>query len=259
MRRIGEDRVTLSRLGILRIWLARAGREWAFAHEFGESRDLMDIAQVPEDVVPSRLDWAKMVFEDAPRDYTFKACAPERPVVVKIGRSISIPSGQKGVFYAKFPVVVALTLNVGKKDVELGKILSAPLCDTWFGSMTAGDYCYALPEPASLDLDGLKAQPNEIVCPIEIANNSEEVVTMKKFCLRPDQLTLYCGNTHLWSSPVRVQCENLFKSSSVRYSRKQPETEDNLVELAKRKKREESGLQRLGLTSSFSKDLVLEN
>lgn len=259
MRRIGEDRVTLARLGTLRIWLARAEQEWAFSSEFGESKDLMDIAQVPEDVVPSHLEWTDMVFSEAPRDYAFKACALERPVVVKTDRPISIPPGQKGIFYAKFPVIVSVTLNVGKKAVDMGKILSESLCDTWFGEVTAGEYCYALPEPASLDLESLHAQPNEVVCPIEIDNNSQDVVTLKKFCLRPDQLTIFCGNSHLWSSPVKVQCEDLFKSTSVRYSTRQPETEENLVELVKRRKRDESGLQRLGLSSSFSGDLVLGN
>lgn len=259
MRRIGEDRVTLARLGTLRIWLARAEREWAFACEFGESRDLMDIAQVPEDVVPSGLEWSDMVFGEAPRDYAFKACVLERPAVVKADRPISIPPGHKGTFYVKFPVIVSVTLNVGKKEVLLGKILSAPLCDTWFGEVTAGEYCYALPEPASLDVGSLRAQPNEIVCPIEIDNNSQEVVTLKKFCLRPDQLTIFSGNTHMWSSPVNVHCEDLFKSSGVRYSQQQPETRENLVELVKREKRDETSLQRLGITSSFSKDLVLEN
>lgn len=259
MRRIGEDRVTLARLGTLRIWLARAEQEWAFAYEFGESKDLMDIAQVPEDVVPSHLEWSDMVFGEAPRDYSFKAIVPERPLVVKTGRPVSIPPGQKGVFYAKFPIMVAMTLNVGKKEVILGKILSESLCDTWFGEVIAGEYCYALPEPAALDVESLHAQPNEVVCPIEVDNNSSSTVTLKKFCLRPDQLTVFSGGSHLWSSRVKVKCEDLFKSSSVSYSTGQPDTEENLVEIIKPNKREETGLQRLGLSSSFGGDLVLEN
>jgi hypothetical protein len=257
-RRIGEDRVTLARLGQLRIWLARAEREWAIAHEFGESEDLMDIAQVPEDVVPSKLSWSDMVFPEAPRDFSFHACSPDRPVVVKPDRPIAIPPGHKGTFYAKFPVSVLIALNIGKKEVSLGNILSSALCDTWFGSMTEGDYCFALPHPATLDVEGLQPRPNEVVCPIEIDNNSDGTVIMEKFCLRTGQLRLFSGNTHLWSTGVRIQCEDLFRSISVRYSGKKPETGENLVEVSGARKKEETGLQRLGFATSFSKDLVLK-
>ena len=51
-RRIGEDQVSLARLGPLRLWLARAEKEWGFALEYGESVDVLDLTLVPEDVVP---------------------------------------------------------------------------------------------------------------------------------------------------------------------------------------------------------------
>ena len=52
VRRMGEDRVTLTRVGRLRLWLARAEKEWGYAWYHGEEAGLMDMAQVPEDVVP---------------------------------------------------------------------------------------------------------------------------------------------------------------------------------------------------------------
>lgn len=256
MRRIGEARVTLVRLGPLRLWLARAEKEWGFAFEQGEDGVVMDIAQVPEDVVPAKLDWDNTLFQSAPRDYCLRPTVPDRPVVIKPEHAIRIPPGESAQFFAMLPVFLQIVVALREKELVLGTIPSLRPSDTWFGTPYEGDLAYSLPHPASLDPDSLKPGPYQIVTPFELQNRSDEFLLFEKLCLRPQYLTLYSGMLHLWSSGVRIQHEGLFSSTHVRYSGTQPEYEDSLMLVAQPDRREEKGLHRLTFGSSFSRDII---
>ena len=256
VRRIGEDRVTLARLGSLRLWLARAEKEWGFACEHAEASAIQDIAQVPEDVVPRGLEWTNMLFREAPREYAFRAVAPDRPVVVKPSYTVSIPPGEAGTFFVTVPVFVQIVLLNGAEEQVLGTVPSMTLSDTWFGSAVEGNLCYSLPKAAGMDIEGIDPLPHHIVCPLEVHNRSDELLVLEKLCLRPGYVGLYCGHNHLWSSVVRIQHEGLFNSTTIRYSGGQPAYEDGLIEISKPQKREEKGLNRLTFGSGFGKDIV---
>ena len=190
VRRIGEDRVTLVRLGPLRLWLARADKEWGLAHERGEADDVRDIAQVPVDVVPENLDWSNLLFSEAPREFCLRASVPDRPVVVKPSHPVSIPRGESGRFFVPVPVFLQVVVLSGRKEVELGTISTQCLSDTWFGTVTEGDLCYSVPMPASMDFESMQPHAHHIVFPVEVENHSEEKLVVEKLCLRTAYTTL---------------------------------------------------------------------
>jgi len=256
MRRIGDARVTLIRLGPMRLWLARAEKEWGYALEHGEASEIMDIAQVPEDVVPGDLKWDNMLFQQAPREYCLRPVVPDRPIVVKPEHTVSLPQGESGTFFVKIPVFVQIVVVSGHHELILGTVPSRVLSDTWFGNVMEGDFCYSLPYPATMERESLKPLPHQIVCTLEIQNRSDDILVFEKLCLRPRYVGIYCGNTHLWSSVVKIQHEGLFKSTHVRYSASQPDFEEGLMLITQPQKREEKGFHRLTFGSSFGKDIV---
>ncbi len=256
MRRIGEARVTLVRLGPMRLWLARAEKEWGFASEQGEPGAIMDIAQVPEDVVPDKLEWQNTLFHEAPREFLLRPVTPDRPVVIKPEHAIQIPPGESGRFFALLPVFIQVVVVMKKKELVLGTVSSLRPSDTWFGTPYEGDLAYSLPDRASLDLEALKPLPYQIVTPFEIQNKSEEFLVFEKLCLRPQYTGLYSGVRHLWSSVVRIQHEGFFKSTHVRYATTQPDYEEGLMQVAQPLKREDKGLHRLTFGTSFSRDII---
>jgi hypothetical protein len=255
-RRMGEDRVTMVRLGPLRLWLARAEREWGFAFEHGEGADLSDITQVPEDVVPTGLDWTKVLFEKSPREYQVKPTVPDRPVVVKPTFPVLIPDGEYGTFYSLLPCFLKITLSVGKTETTLATIPSRMLSDTWFGSAVDGELCYSLPFTAERDPDDLEPLPHHIICPIEVHNRSEEDLKFEKLCFRPRFIGIYCGDSRLWSSRVSIQHEGSYRGTTVRYHTTPPEGDPNLVQISKPESREEHRLSRLTFSSGFGKDII---
>lgn len=253
---MGEDRVTMVRLGPLRLWMARAEREWGFAFEHGDGTDVQDIAQIPEDVVPSGLNWTKVLFEKAPREYQLRPAVPDRPVVVKPTFPVLIPEGEYGTFYCLLPCFVKILVSEGKKENELITLASRKLSDTWFGTPTDGELCYSLPFTAERDLADLKPLPHHIICPIEVHNRSEEGLVFEKLCFRPRYIGIYCGDSRLWSSRVNITHEGSYKGTTVRYRNAPPDGEPNLVQISKPLKREERGLSRLTFGSGFGKDII---
>jgi hypothetical protein len=255
-RRIGENRVTLARLGPLRLWLARADREWGFACEHGELSDVLDIAQVPEDVVPGSLDWNATLFAEAPREFLLKPTVPDRSVVVKPTYPVRIPVGESGTFFVLLPLFVRILVAAGKREQEIGVVPSRLLSDTWFGLPTDGEFCYSLPFPAERDIERLQPLPHHIVCPVEIRNQSSEDLKFEKLCFRPQYAAILCGDRHLWSTPVRILHEGHFKGATIRYLDHPPEFERDLLPVSKPVKREDRGLSRLTFSSGFSRDII---
>jgi hypothetical protein len=255
-RRIGDHKVSLARLGPLRLWLARADKEWGFAVEHGETDNVLDLDLVPDDVIPDNLEWHKTVFSDAPREFLFKPTVPDRSLLIKPGYPVLVPSKESGVFYLTIPVSVAIHVVSRKGEHFIGSVPSKPLSDSWFGGPTSGEYCYSLPFSAERDVDLLKAKPNHIVCPVTIRNDSGDDLIFEKFCFRPNYLGLYCGDRYLWSPKVMISYEGSFKGSEIRYNNGLPEEEKNLLELAPPKESDGKRFRSLTFSSGFSKDVI---
>lgn len=245
VRRIGEDRVTLARLGPLRLWLARADREWGYACDYGEEIDLMDFAQVPEDVVPEKLKWTSILFRDAPRDYLFEAIPPMRPVTVRTVGVLGLPAGESCSFYLIVPAFIRIRVLSNGSSQLLGTIASQKIRQSWFGSLTDGIHAYANPVDLLLDSRQLTACPNQIVYPVEMKNNSNKMLRFDQLCLDLRNTGLYSGATHLWGSPVGVEFLGHSRECPVSCSDAVPDTERELIEVAAPRKSQSHELARL--------------
>ncbi len=254
-RRIGEDRVTLVRMGPLRLWLARAEREWGFAREQGTVSHILDIAQVPEEVIPDGLEWTTILFREAPREFRLRAVVPDRPLVVKPVHPVTFPAGESGVFFVFLPVFLELIFSGGQQEHSVGTIPTNQLSDTWFGTFEEGEFCYSLPFPASRELETSRIYPHHIVCPVEIENRSADHLVFEKLCLRPRYLSLYCGQHHLWGSRVEVHNEHRNKTSRLRYPRGAPEMESGLTLLSTPRENAEKNLHRFSFGNTFGRDI----
>ena len=244
VRRIGEDRVTLARLGSLRLWLARADREWGFAFSYGEEKDLMDFAQVPEDVVPEKLKWASILFREAPRDYQFGAVAPKRPLSVQAMGPISLPSGESGSLYLIVPVAIDIRVLSGEKSQSLGTVSTERLRRSWFGSPVEGRFCFANPAELMTTIDRTDVNPNHIIFPVEIKNSSDKMLRFDKLCLDLSHAGLYSGVLNLWGSPVTVEFNGPNRECLLTCTDGPPAMEKDLLEVASPRKIETRNMAR---------------
>lgn len=217
IRRIGEDKVTLARLGPLRLWLARADQEWGIASHYGEEDDLMDFAQVPEDVVPVDLGWRYTFFRSAPRDYIFEAMTPARPVLLSTAACIGIPVGESCTFHFAVPVGIRIWLPSDGRKQELGSVASAPQKLAWFGATVDGTFCLANEGCLTLLPPRLKTKSNEIEFTLEILNRSSGTLWPDRICLDLSRCGLFCGNTHLYGTHMQLEIRHPQDDCLVKY------------------------------------------
>jgi len=244
VRRIAEDRVTLARLGPLRLWLARADREWGFSCNYGEELDLMDFAQVPEDVVPDELKWETVLFKKAPRDYLFEASAPSLPLVVRTMGHLSLPGGESGSFFLVVPVVIGIRVLSDGNSQSIGTVATQKFPRSWFGTTVNGRFAHANPAPLLLDSGQVRANPNQIVYPLEIRNASSKMLRFDRICLDLRQTGIFSGRVHLWGSPLKIEFHGANRECPVVYSDTVPESEMDLLEVVAPRQKETRELAR---------------
>ncbi|MDP0500970.1 MAG: DUF432 domain-containing protein [Verrucomicrobiota bacterium JB022] len=224
------DRVCLWRLGRLRLWLARAEKEWAYANENANDPEVLDASFVPHDVVPEGLEWHHHAFEHAPEQFELWPAVPPRPVVVRADRPVTIPAHESAQFFACIPVWVELWVGGPERDeqLKLATVTTRALSNTWFGNHANGELCYSLRFAASRQLDELNRHPHHIICPIVLENHSEEALEFHKLCLRTKHLAVYSGHEHFWSNVVRIRYAGKSREARVTYESGVPSHEPNL-------------------------------
>lgn len=231
VRRMGEDRVTLTRVGRLRLWLARAEKEWGYAWYYGEEAGLMDMAQVPEDVVPEELQWHRACYQSAPRDYTFEAILPGQPILARSSASCVLPAGESVEFTPAVAAHLRVTLMSGNRKHQLVSCPSEQIDYAWFGTPTKGRLCQLITIPHANGSDLSAVRPNQIVVPVRILNRSKKAINLARIVLDIRHAGLYSGALHLWSSPVELVVNETGRSVTVTYENQAPDQETELMEL----------------------------
>lgn len=231
VRRMGEDRVTLTRVGRLRLWLARAEKEWGYAWYHGEEAGLMDMAQVPEDVVPDELEWHRAFYQSAPRDFIFEATMPSQPILARSSVPCVLPAGESVEFTLMVPARLRVTLMAENGKHELVSCPSERMEQAWFGTPVKGRLCQVITIPPANGTDLSSVRPNQIVVPVRILNRSRKAITLGRVALDLDPAGLFSGALHLWSSPVELIVNETAGSVKITYENRAPEQEKELMEL----------------------------
>ena len=100
---------------------------------------------------------------------------------------------------------------------------TVPLSNSWFGSFTEGELCYALKTTAKLDRKDLLLHAHRAIFPLEIRNTSNETLNFERLCLRAQYLNIFQGKLRLWTSKGRVSYRGEENWSRIVYARSAPE------------------------------------
>jgi len=225
-REVPAGRTCLWRLGALRLWVQRETGGWRIAYEEGTSYDQMNASLVPDDVVPTVLDWHSLAWSGKGRAFTMRPELPDRPVVAKPEARVIVPAGELVTYYCLLPCWARFQLE--DAPVHGG----GPLCfeawptrrlsDTWFGDHTSGVLAYALAFPAGPDWSELPIGPHHVIVPVRIENESVEHLDFERLCLRTRSLGLYAAGRVLWSSAITVRYQGPHRASSLLYDNAAP-------------------------------------
>lgn len=223
-REIPAGRSCLWRLGHLRMWIQRLDDAWRLASEYGESMEPMSSALVPNDVVPSVMEWQRLALVNPARSFRFTPEMPDRALVARPEERVTIPSGERVTYYCLLPTWVRFELKLATRD-EWQPFDSRPtrrLADTWFGDHSSGLLGYALAVPAGRDWQRLPIGPHHVIVPVRITNSSAEHLDFERLCIRPQFLGVHASRHELWSNAIDVVFHGAARESTIRYDPRPP-------------------------------------
>ncbi|MBN2138101.1 MAG: DUF432 domain-containing protein [Sedimentisphaerales bacterium] len=224
--RIEQDQCLETRIGPLKLWLRRNSDEIHIAAKYDKTTDTAKRAYPPRPAETQKftgLDWGRWVCGDCDK-VLLRPAAPDRPAVVRPELPIKIPSGQEALFFVGVPVWVQI--GAGETgQVRLCEKPSVALSNIWFGDPMSGELCYSLRTRARRSVFDAQPQPHRAVCPVTIHNSAAAQVDVERFCIHVAHLSIYPGQSRLWTNGVRITYKGEAENTQLEYSKNPPDYE----------------------------------
>ncbi len=144
---------------------------------------------------------------------------PERTLVLKPKNNLSISSGTTFKFYVYLPTTFQLFSGDAKPENKVFEHALKDLSSTWFGETNDGELCYVLYSSFDTTINARKTGSSFVVCPIEIANRSKEILEVKRLAVRCMHLNIYSDGHMLISNKVKINYHGLETISDIRFDK----------------------------------------
>ncbi len=169
---------------------------------------------------PENISWRRLAsVEDVPSLKVLPAF-PNRAVVVRPEFPYTLIPGERVNIFVGVPLSITL---LTPKGLKLFEEPVHPLSNTWFGSPTDGELCYAMRTLARREGENLDFGPARIICPVRIRNQSKETLSFERLCLRVQFLNIYeNGNHRLWANESSVMVRGDESWSRLAFASKAP-------------------------------------
>lgn len=173
----------------------------------------------------------------APRDWTgevdVRPTLPDRPVVVSPQDRFHLLPGAEARIYVRVPLwarVEAVRTDGARDELEL--LPTIPASDTWWGTVQDGELCYWLTTLARRTLSEALFEPHLAICPLSLANHSDDDLPVDKIALRVEHLSLYHDGHRIFSDETEVDYHGDDDGSRLRTSGRAPPEASDVTLLA---------------------------
>jgi len=224
-----------ARVGPLNLWLKRSDDDWYVAHERepdgekpGVAPSALHLAQTKDRV--QRLTWNRWVAGAEPERTRLVPAMPDRPVVIRPRYPLNVPRGKEVLFFVSIPVWVRVLIGEGE-SLPLCELPTVVLSSTWFGDPITGELCYSLKTKVLRQIGMVENRAHMAVCPVLIRNQALADLDFQRICIRVEYLSLYRGQTRLWTNLVEVQFHGENLNSTIITGRQAPEFEPTAEKL----------------------------
>jgi hypothetical protein len=223
-----------ARIGPLNVWAKRSDADWYLAHQRspdgerpGEAPSPLHPAQSKEWV--ERLTWDRWVAGEEPERLRLVPAMPDRSVVIRPRYPLHVPGGKEVLFFVSIPVWVRVLVD--EEGLSLCELPTVVLSSTWFGDPITGELCYSLKTKVLRQIGMVENQAHQAVCPVLIRNQALVDLDFQRICIRVEYLSLYRGQTRLWTNQVEVQFHGENLNSTIITGREAPSFEPTAEKL----------------------------
>jgi hypothetical protein len=213
------------------IWVERIESEW-HALSRPESGSISAAARsfVTRAQKPTSSQWRHYLHRESGPVQPSPAL-PDRPLVVRPDRSLTLLSGQSTVFYLELPVWFRL-FTTGARAARIFEEPLSVLTRTWFGDPVTGELCWGLATRLHHALDSIEPSAALAVCPLLIENDSDTDLAFEKVCLHVENLSLFRGPTRLWTNSLNAIFKGPDQATQIEIAPEPPQIEEGLVIIA---------------------------
>jgi len=124
---------------------------------------------------------------------------PPKPVVFRSNKKISIRQHQTLRIYLAVPLYIQLYYQQIENDNLLCEFETERLSDTWFGEPDSGTPAFTVGSRFALQSNDLEVNHHEVIVPVNIHNNSPQLLDLQRLLVRVDLMNLYLVNNSLTS------------------------------------------------------------
>lgn len=200
-------------------WQVKEG-DWIFGiFRAAAQEDLKGFAFLKSDP-PEGVSWRRLASVSDVPEMKLLPAFPNRPVVVRPDVPYTLIPGERVNIFVGVPIWLSLQTP---KGVVLMEESVHPLSNTWFGIPTDGELCYAMRTLARREGENLDFGPGRVICPVRIRNQSKEIMSFERLCLRVQYLNIYENeNQRLWANESSVMVRSGEPWSRVAFASKAP-------------------------------------
>ncbi|HET6451168.1 MAG TPA: hypothetical protein VFI08_07635 [Spirochaetia bacterium] len=210
------------------IWVERIETEWhvlSHAQEIAQ-RD-SSLMLVGRSLKPDSSQWRHYLHRDS-GSVQPSPVLPDRPVVIRPDRALTLLPGQSTVFFLEIPVWFRLS-TTGARPARIFEEPLAVLTRTWFGDPVTGELCWGLATRLHHSLDSVVASADRAVCPLMIENDSETDLEFQKICIHVENLSVFRGPGHLWTNSLHAVFRGPDQVTQIEIVHTPPGFEERLV------------------------------
>jgi hypothetical protein len=225
---IAQKHCAAWRFPLRSVWVERIETEWHVLStpERGRAGDARSMF-VQRTEKPQSSEWKHYLHKESGRVQP-SPVLPDRPLVVRPDRALTLLQGQSTIFYLELPVWFRLS-TTGRRPT---RIFEEPLCTltrTWFGDPVTGELCWGLATRLHHSLDSVEPAAWIAVCPLMIENDSDTDLDFEKICLHVENLSVFRGPRRLWANSLNVIFKGPDQSTQIEIVHTPPEFEKGLT------------------------------
>ena len=241
-----DNKIYFWQIGPLRIWIERWNDEWIAAYDYAENETVL---KYPEDggirypKRPELIELNRIVAKVDKDILSFHPVMDVKPIVVGADTPFKILPKNEALIFINVPISIRITAGESKKSV-LMEIPTVLLSNTWVGSPSAGELSLSLKTSAVRKIDNLNPKPNRAGCPVLIKNLSSVPLEVEKICIHTENLSIYRGNSRLWTNKMIISYLGPDKTSEIKRLKSAPGMEPDEKLLSKPVVQAKSGILR---------------
>jgi hypothetical protein len=156
---------------------------------------------------------------------------PDRALVAKPDRSLTLLAGESAQFFLEIPVWFRMCAG-SERQVHVFEEPLVVLSNTWFGDPVTGELCYVLATRLHQGLSSIAPSAWRAVCPMAVTNESATDLAFERICLHVQNLAVFRGVERLWTNGLSVLFRGAEQASHIQVTPSAPAFEPGLAPAA---------------------------